>query len=288
MDESKILKSFAKILGPDAEKTLNEIELKKQKQSQMLKGMAKLLGTEVLLEEIQTKEAIERQVIEEKKEKEKKLLETLSNSLNNLIENNPQHVELIEQEIIEVLELPVSDSEEKIVELVDITEDLQPMPELPKDNIVTPGVEFLSKVAQKDIQKAANLIPDSLRKELDIIKKSIADFHRFAQRHSQMGGGGAGDVVNLDHPTSLINVPTYNVNRKDYYLGVNYAGPVTIYLPSISKNGRQLIIKDESGLCSINPITVDGNVDNDTNGFILAENNGGIQMIFHNNGWRII
>jgi hypothetical protein len=31
-----------------------------------------------------------------------------------------------------------------------------------------------------------------------------------------------------------------------------------------------------------------GNVDNDPGGFILAENNGGIQMIFNNGGWRII
>jgi hypothetical protein len=48
-----------------------------------------------------------------------------------------------------------------------------------------------------------------------------------------------------------------------------------------------IIIKDESGNCSSNPIVVSGTVDNDTGGFILAQNNGGIQMIYRE-GWRIV
>lgn len=100
-------------------------------------------------------------------------------------------------------------------------------------------------------------------------------------------GGGAGDVVNLDHPTTLVTTPTYTVGRKDYYVGVDYAGAVTLTLPSVAKDGRYIIIKDESGHCSVYPITVQGNVDNDPAGFILAVNNGAIQMIYRN-GWRIV
>ena len=37
-----------------------------------------------------------------------------------------------------------------------------------------------------------------------------------------------------------------------------------------------------------NPITVYGTVDNDSGGFILQENNGGIQLIFNNGSWRIV
>ena len=47
------------------------------------------------------------------------------------------------------------------------------------------------------------------------------------------------------------------------------------------------IVKDESGNCANNPITVTGNVDNDPGGFILQQDNGGIQMIYRN-GWRIV
>lgn len=70
-------------------------------------------------------------------------------------------------------------------------------------------------------------------------------------------------------------------------MGVNYAGPVTITLPTTPNSGRMLIIKDESGNASTNPITVLGTVDNDTGGFIIQLDNGAIQMIYRN-GWRIV
>jgi hypothetical protein len=87
--------------------------------------------------------------------------------------------------------------------------------------------------------------------------------------------------------TTLVTGPTYVVQDEDYYLGVNYAGPVTIIVPETSDSGRTIVIKDESGNCSTNNITVDGTIDNDPGGFILAIDNGAIQLLFRN-GWRII
>ena len=100
-------------------------------------------------------------------------------------------------------------------------------------------------------------------------------------------GGGAGDIVNLDHPTRVIT-DDYTMSYRDYYVGVNATKAITITLPSVmGRQGRVVVIKDESGNCSNNPITVTGTVDNDTGGFILQQNNGGIQMIYRD-GWRII
>ena len=48
-----------------------------------------------------------------------------------------------------------------------------------------------------------------------------------------------------------------------------------------------LIIKDEDGDAEINPITVQGTVDNDAGGFIIQINNGAIQLLYRN-GWRIV
>jgi hypothetical protein len=84
-----------------------------------------------------------------------------------------------------------------------------------------------------------------------------------------------------------ITTPNYTVIDGDYYLGVNYAGDVTITLPSDPNSGRMLIIKDEYGNAETNPITVHGTVDNDTGGFIIQINNGAIQLIYRN-GWRIV
>jgi hypothetical protein len=95
--------------------------------------------------------------------------------------------------------------------------------------------------------------------------------------------GAGGKTVNTVEVTSN----TYTVLYTDEYIGINVTAPVTITLPATTALGRLIIIKDESGNCASNPITVSGTVDNDAGGFILAQNNGGVQMIYRN-GWRIV
>lgn len=87
--------------------------------------------------------------------------------------------------------------------------------------------------------------------------------------------------------TTQVTTSTYTVQDNDFYIGVNYAGPVTITLPASANSGRMLIIKDEDGDAETNPITVLGTVDNDAGGFIIQLDNGAIQMIYRN-GWRIV
>ena len=95
----------------------------------------------------------------------------------------------------------------------------------------------------------------------------------------------ANNVINT---TTLVTTNNYTLFDGEYYVGVNYAGPVTITLPSNPDSGRELVIKDESGNCSNNPITVVGPVDNDANGFIIQIDNGAIHMLFRGDYWRII
>lgn len=87
--------------------------------------------------------------------------------------------------------------------------------------------------------------------------------------------------------TTHVTTSTYTVQDEDFYIGVDYAGPCTITLPSTANSGRLITIKDEDGDAATNPITVIGTVDNDAGGFIIQINNGAIQMIYRN-GWRII
>jgi len=90
------------------------------------------------------------------------------------------------------------------------------------------------------------------------------------------------------HNTTLVTTNTYTVVDSDYYIGVNYAGPVTITIPASISSGREVVIKDESGNCETHNITVFAKVDNDANGFILAVNNGAIHMLYRGDSWRII
>lgn len=87
--------------------------------------------------------------------------------------------------------------------------------------------------------------------------------------------------------TATVTTSTYTLTNSDYYVGVNYAGNVNITMPVSTNTGRVVIIKDESGNCANNPITVSGTIDNDANGFILQINNGSVQILYRG-GWRII
>ncbi len=88
--------------------------------------------------------------------------------------------------------------------------------------------------------------------------------------------------------TTLVTGNTYVVQDQDYYIGANnQTESVTIILPSDPSSGRMVIIKDESGRAQINPIKIDGNIDNDPGGAEIRINNGGVQLIYRN-GWRIV
>lgn len=95
--------------------------------------------------------------------------------------------------------------------------------------------------------------------------------------------GAGGRTIATTEVTSNV----YTVLYTDEYIGVNVNAPVTITLPLFDTPGRIVVIKDESGNCALNPITVSGTVDNDVGGFVLAQNNGGVQMVYRN-GWRIV
>lgn len=237
-----------------------------------LKNFAKILNVEDTFKEM-----------EEQRQREQKKLEQLSAVLGIQLESEtdrPVPESLLSKP--QVVEQVAESIPEPIVENV-----IPPAPELPVKDIVTKSVEKIAKASPKDIQKVVDAIPDSLRKELDIIKKTITDLHSFAARQSQMGGGGAGSVDQLDHRTIAVVADSYTVSRHDYYIGVDYPGEVTIHLPTTVANGRVIVIKDESGSAAHYPITVVGRVDNDPDGFILKVNNGAVQMIYRN-GWRII
>jgi hypothetical protein len=123
-----------------------------------------------------------------------------------------------------------------------------------------------------------------LRKLTDVNSKTLSDGRYL--KYDEASGKFIFDNIKTNN-TVLVNTPNYSILDTDYYIGINYNGAVNIILPITSEDGKQLIIKDESGNCSVNPISVIGNVDNDLNGFILQIDNGSIQLIYRA-GWRII
>lgn len=98
----------------------------------------------------------------------------------------------------------------------------------------------------------------------------------------------------VEYTTTAVTGATYEATSQDYYIGVSYAGTPTIYLPSAPGNGREVVVKDESGNAGAanRYITVRGasgsseTIDNQTSA-VLNLNNAGVHFIYRG-GWRII
>jgi len=265
--------------------------MKNIKEKQFLVNLAKALGQDAdpqLIKEISSFNAI-------KKDAHDSIKKTSLYDLTEAFKHTKMEKEVKEIEdyplpptLDEVLTLIEEKQENELVQTQpeEIPSTKEPTEPHPEPTLAERAAKFISEAPKDSFQQPDPLVvPDNL----DAIRGKLKFLEQWLSKVSMAGpGGGAGDTTTITSYTKLITTSTYTINRKDFYVGVNYPGPSTITLPSVNiDNGRQLAIKDESGLASINPITVLGNVDNDPNGFIIKLNNGGIQLIYRN-GWRII
>ncbi len=274
------------------------------KEKKILVRMQKAMGEPVdgkLLEEIASEEAELQTISESRKSAFQTIFADLSKDISQLIADEKKKTLEEEQLLGRFANVLTKIDEIKETQPETIIDD-EPLPEPIVEEVIVektailapPETPSLAAIAAKQIKAEA---PSSMFVQPDppLVSRDIKDIQQklkllegWVSKIAMTGpGGGAGDVVNLDHQTTLVTTPTYTIGRKDYYVGINYAGTVTITLPTNIKNGRYIILKDESGRCSRFPIIVHGNVDNDPDGFILRVDNGGIQIIYRD-GWRIV
>lgn len=260
--------------------------MKNFKEKKLLVKWAQAMGEPVdkeLLEEVQRYEQLQKEIQESVRK----------NSISDLSEASKVAEEFVNKvtqypkpptldEVLNVLKEEV----DELVQAQEITTQAKSQP----TSLAERAAEFITKEAKLE-EKADSFQqpnPALVEKNIEAVQKKLKFLEQAIGKIAAHGpGGGAGDVINLDHPVKLIT-NNYTVTRRDYYIGVNSSSTITIILPdSIGFPGRMVIIKDESGNCESNPILVSGTVDNDPGGFILAQNNGGIQMIYRE-GWRIV
>jgi hypothetical protein len=241
--------------------------------------------------------------IETVKEHVKTDLNSLFAQLSEIVSNQePVEVEQVETILDEIIEelpivedspIPPKTEQDSIKAYADYFKDASfQQPDVPIVDSTIKAVQDKLKFLEQWMGKISAAGPGggevNLRWLDDVYRPSISD-GRFLRYNDTLKKFEFAEVNPHDivYTTILITTPTYTVSDEDYYMGVNYAGPVTITLPTTPNSGRMIIIKDESGNASTNPITVLGTVDNDIGGFIIQLDNGAIQMIYRN-GWRIV
>jgi hypothetical protein len=116
---------------------------------------------------------------------------------------------------------------------------------------------------------------------------------RIQQQLSTLGGGGETNLAYMDMPLKYITSSSYTITPQDYYIGINYAGAVTITLPTPRKNGKVYIVKDELGEASKGTnryITILPSGSDKIDGrdrAILAYDFGSLTFVYRN-GWRVV
>lgn len=109
-------------------------------------------------------------------------------------------------------------------------------------------------------------------------------------------GPGSGEVnlAYMDFPIATVSSPSYTIRPRDYYIGVNYSGAVTITLPIGDRNGKVFIVKDESGEASkgtnryITVVPSGNDTIDGQNKAILAYDYGSLTFVYKNNCWRVV
>jgi hypothetical protein len=242
--------------------------------------MARKFGQEPaprLLEELAVLEKEEQQRLQ----READLRERINQDLTEIFAKDVQH-ELVQSSPEPAAEtpaaLPIALTEAQEEQQLEIT---APTPRLQ---------DAVSDYIRRNVRESTVVNPEPVlaQPQKDVLQE-IKYLREWISRIAATGpGGGASDIINLDAPVTAVTTSSYTISRRDYYVGVNVSTSTSIVLPGANtKAGRSLIIKDESGRCSVNPITISGTIDNDTSGAILAIDNGALHLIYRQ-GWRIV
>jgi hypothetical protein len=118
--------------------------------------------------------------------------------------------------------------------------------------------------------------------------------NRIQQQLSTLGGGGETNLTYMDVPITSVTTSSYSVTHKDYYIGVNYAGAVTITLPYADREGKIFVVKDELGEASkgtnryITILPSGSDLIDGRDRAIIAYDYGSLTFIWKGNSWRVI
>ena len=165
----------------------------------------------------------------------------------------------------------------------------------------------LSKVEKKPIKEGLLNIPPQEKTPdplsplnqnfatLDDLQKHYKLFlSRIQHQLSTLGGGGETNLTYMDVPVTSVTTSSYTIRLKDYYIGVNYAGAVTITLPKADREGKIFVVKDELGEASkgtnryITILPVGNDLIDGRDRAILAYDYGSLTFIWKGNSWRVI
>lgn len=255
-----------------------------------------------------------------KKKKEEKTLEAFENWLYSSkikeqpIEEVQEIIEEVIEEVQEIVDNIVEENTEDPKKESTLIEKSLGLLSEPSDTKVQN--DPLTPLDQKfatldDLQKHYNLFITRIQQQLstlggsgetrlefldDVDRDSAKVNKKFLKYNSSTGkweGSNAGGGGPAYYAATYITSSSYTITENDYYIGVNYAGAVTITLPTGAVEGTTYIVKDELGEASKGTnryITILPSGSDEIDGrnrAILAYDFGSLTF-FYRDGWRVV
>ena len=164
-----------------------------------------------------------------------------------------------------------------------------------KNILIEKSLGLLSEPSDTKVQKDPITPLNQNFVTLDQLNKHYSNFlSRIQQQLSTLGGGGETNLTYMDVPITSVTSSSYTINPQDYYIGVNYAGAVTIRLPRADREGKIFVVKDELGEASkgtnryITILPTGSDLIDGRDRAILAFDYGSLTFIWKSNSWRVV
>lgn len=149
------------------------------------------------------------------------------------------------------------------------------------------SINFINEEKKKETPKLNENKESDIKHLKDLVYKLVRDV-------SAQGGGGEVNLAFMEMPLTSVTSSSYTVTLNDYYIGVNYAGAVTITLPKADREGKVFIVKDELGEASrgtnryITILPSGSDLIDGRDRAILAFDYGSLTFVWKGNSWRVV
>lgn len=227
-------------------------------------------------------------LVAEEKRKQKEELETLVEDSFDSLFWQPL--------LSENKEKPIKKKRKKKATSAVQTQQIEEQVEVKEQNIlIEKSLGLLSEPSSKKQNNDPITPLDQRFVTFDQLQKHYTQFlSRIQQQLSTLGGGGETNLAFMTVPVRTVSTSSYTITYRDYYVGVNYAGAVSLTLPKADREGRKFVVKDELGEASrgtnryITIFPQAGDFIDGRDRAILAFDYGSLTFIWKSNSWRII
>lgn len=234
---------------------------------------------------------------EAKKEKKEKMEELVSNSFEDYFWKQLQSEEIVKPKPKKRKKLKKDSSEVSLIGRgeTSTTSTISQVNESLENTLIEKSLGLLSEPSNVKQQNDSLTPLDKNFVTFDQLQNHYREFiSRVQQQLSTLGGGGESNLTYIDVPVTYVTSPTYSITHKDYYIGVNYAGAVTITLPKADREGKIFIVKDELGEASkgtnryITVLPSNSDLIDGRDRAILAFDYGSLTFIWRGSSWRVV